>query len=1175
MLRYLYVFFLLCSITVVSAQNTQTQVKFGKNRVQYHNDFQDWSQYESDNFITYWYGESRNIGQAVVQIAEYDFEEIQAILEHRINEKIELIVYTDITDLKQSNIGIEETFVNTGGQTKIVGNKVFVYFNGDHDHLRKQVREGIASVYLDAMLFGSNLQEIVQNALMMNLPEWFKEGFIAYVGQDWSTELDNKMRDIILSGEYESFEKMAEDYPELAGHSLWHFLAVNFGNATISNLLYLTRINRSIESSFLYVLGNSYYFILKNWKTYYESRYSRDANNRLDPDGKLMEIKNRRNLPITQVKISPDGKRIAYNLNEIGRSKVYIYDVQTGKSKRVFKHGFRNPFQATDYNYPMLDWSPNNVDLAILYERRDVPKLLVYNTTTRKSKTEDFGPQFQRVYSIDYIDPSTMVISGAQSGFSDIFIYLTKTRSFRRITADFYDDLDATFVEIEGRKGIVFASNRQDSIIQPARLDTVLPIKDFDLFYYNLEENSNELVRITRTPFANEKGPVAVNDNYFAFLSDESGIYGAKQAYLEEYTAYFNQIIELTDGTEIVLHQDSSLSELDSTLIDTITLEPVIKERAIVHSATNFNTNILSQHTAPNVNLKVERFFQNGEEMVYYSELDTISRFAPRPTTFRKSRMNYFPLEPFEELDSVPIDSAGIPPIEEEIQDTIDIEENIEEPIDSSQLDLAEEDTLQYYFQAPFLVDDDTLQMGTNLKEAEAAALENLEEVDEDVYGFFNDINKEELPKYENRDVYRFIPGRIVPYRLKFRADYVTTQLDNSLLFDGLESFSANQEDIFGFPPPGILLKANFKDLFEDYEFEGGIRIPTTFDGTEYFLVFNNKKKRLDKTFAVYRRNQRFTERSRSIIPDVPNKRDVNVLLGQFSLRYPFDIFTSVTARATIRRDRVTQLSSDLPTLNIPTENVQRVGLRAEYIFDNTLDVSLNIKNGTRYKFFAEVYKKFNLELQNGLSLSFDDGAMGIVGVDFRHYERLLKHSVWATRGAAATSFGSERMLYFLGGVENWLFSQENDRIPYPQSGDFAFKALAANMRGFDLNIRNGNSFALVNTELRIPVFKYFFKRLRSSLLENFQLIGFYDVGTAWQGDSPFNEDNPLNTDTISENDFVSIKVNFFREPIVMGYGAGIRTMLFGYFIRLDYAWGIETRVVQDPKLYLSIGTDF
>ena len=182
------------------------QVEFGKNRVQYHDDFDDWLMYESYNFITYWYGKGRNIGQSVVLMAEMDFNEVQNILEHRMNDKIEIIVYTDITDLKQSNIGSEEAFVNTGGQTKIVGNKIFVHFNGDHNNLRQQVREGIASVYLNAMLFGANLQEIVQNAVMMNLPEWFKDGLISYVGNEWNTELDNRLRDVILHEDFEDFE---------------------------------------------------------------------------------------------------------------------------------------------------------------------------------------------------------------------------------------------------------------------------------------------------------------------------------------------------------------------------------------------------------------------------------------------------------------------------------------------------------------------------------------------------------------------------------------------------------------------------------------------------------------------------------------------------------------------------------------------------------------------------------------------------------------------------------------------------------------------------------------------------------------------------------------------------------------------------------------------------------
>jgi hypothetical protein len=383
----------------------------------------------------------------------------------------------------------------------------------------------------------------------------------------------------------------------------------------------------------------------------------------------------------------------------------------------------------------------------------------------------------------------------------------------------------------------------------------------------------------------------------------------------------------------------------------------------------------------------------------------------------------------------------------------------------------------------------------------------------------------------------------------------VTTQLDNSQLFDGLNSYSGVPQD-FGYPPPGILIKANFKDLLEDYEFEGGVRIPTSFNGAEYFLTFHDKKKRLDKRYSFYRRRLRFT-------PDAtppPIKYDNKIFLGQYQVRYPLDIFTSIRGTATMRFDNTTFLSTEPVTHQAPSLNAQRLGIKAEYVFDNTLDISLNILNGTRYKFFGEVVKAFDIDLGENAQFKARDGFMTIVGLDFRHYQRALKHSVLAVRTAWASSFGKEKILYMLGGTDNWLIPQFDNTIDLPPGDDFAFRTVATNARGFKINARNGNSYAVVNTEFRMPVLRYIFTRSHSNFVRNFQIITFFDAGTAWQGLNPFNEASPF---------------NYFRDPIVYGYGFGARTLLFGYFVRLDYAWGVETRQVQDPRIYFSIGMDF
>jgi hypothetical protein len=50
-------------------------------------------------------------------------------------------------------------------------------------------------------------------------------------------------------------------------------------------------------------------------------------------------------------------------------------------------------------------------------------------------------------------------------------------------------------------------------------------------------------------------------------------------------------------------------------------------------------------------------------------------------------------------------------------------------------------------------------------------------------------------------------------------------------------------------------------------------------------------------------------------------------------------------------------------------------------------------------------------------------------------------------------------------------------------------------VRGFSQNIRNGNNFAVFNSELRLPFFRYLAGHpLASGFLNNFQVVGFADV---------------------------------------------------------------------------------
>ena len=413
-----------------------------------------------------------------------------------------------------------------------------------------------------------------------------------------------------------------------------------------------------------------------------------------------------------------------------------------------------------------------------------------------------------------------------------------------------------------------------------------------------------------------------------------------------------------------------------------------------------------------------------------------------------------------------------------------------------------------------------------------------------------------------------------------FKVDALTFQLDNTPLFWGQDLYL---EGFYRFPTLGLMFKTAFTDIFEDYRLEIGARMPINFNGMEYFITLEDRKHRLDKKFSLYRRgrvDQYILTDSLSNIDETVRGRNIkHVAMAEF--RYPFTKFSAFRGTASLHADKVAVIAENQNSLREPIYNETRLGLRAEYVFDNTINLRLNAKKGTRARFYIDYFQPVGTNADS--SFRFTTGSPTIaLGIDARHYISFDNKTVFAFRFMGATSFGKQKMLYSLGGMENWLFPTRNETIPLPDANNFAYQVVSANLRGFRSNARNGSSVALINAEMRIPITEYLTRNLpRNVLLRNLQLIAFYDIGTAWQGLSPFSTDNPLNTTLIdpgaSSGVFspIRVRVNYYRRPIIQGAGFGIRTVFLGYFLRMDYAWGIETGALQKPMVYLSLGTDF
>lgn len=398
-------------------------------------------------------------------------------------------------------------------------------------------------------------------------------------------------------------------------------------------------------------------------------------------------------------------------------------------------------------------------------------------------------------------------------------------------------------------------------------------------------------------------------------------------------------------------------------------------------------------------------------------------------------------------------------------------------------------------------------------------------------------------------------------YEPSFYNSYIATQIDFSFLNNSYQPYTGGAP----YFNPGVNLLTRFGtvDLFEDYRVTGGFRFAGNFDSNEYLLSVENLKGKFDKQL-IYHRQTYFSSDDSSLF----KTHTQNIY---FSLSKPITPVLALKGTISYRYDKHVYLATDIATLNYKDISQQWASLKGEVIYDNTRNRSINIYFGTRFKIFTEYYRELTRKKSD----------MIVVGIDFRKYIRIHRELIWANRFAASTSFGPTRLLYYLGGVDNWMgylfnkYPMFDNTIPVTPNVNYGFQALATNMRGFSQNVRNGTSFALINSELRWPIVRYFAGHpLRSNFLNSLQIVGFGDIGTAWSGKSPWTGHNGYDIEKIT-NGPVTVTLDSNRDPIVEGFGAGLRAQLFGYFIRADWAWGIENRYILPKIFYLSFSLDF
>jgi hypothetical protein len=1093
-------------------------VEFGKNRVQYQKF--NWKYYQTENFNTYFSQDGLGLGKYVSQIAETELPSIEEFVEYGLQRRVNIVVYNNFDELRQSNIGLGIDWQNTGGVTKLVNNKMLVYFDGNHENMRRQIRQGIAQILVDNMLFGDDLGEFAANQALLDLPKWLTDGYIEYAAETWSPVLDDDLRSILLSGKYTNFYQFAFEKPNLAGHAFWKYFADKYGKNKVTYFYYLTRIYRNLNNASKKITKKKFKEILKDFMLEVPQQYYKDLRGRRNtPKGQLSVSEIIGKKDYIRFNANPNPKSFTYAVVEYFQGKYSVVLVQNFVTRKVLlKYGERSKGDEVNPNYPILAWDGKGTRLAVMYSTEGKLKLFVYDLVNRLKITKQELPMFDQVQDMKYmLDANTLLLSAIRSGQTDIYAYKIDKQTYDQVTNDVYDDLDPSFVAFPNKTGIIYSSNRPSA--SAASTEDSLPGKRFNIFLVDNWNKSDykQISQLTNLKIGNARYPSQYNTSHFTFVSDENGINNRYAGFFRTERAGLDTLVFI--GDEVLRNPspkevDSLLKDWDKTDIDSVGFVSITNDSSYVFPLTNYQSSLLETRTAGDN--------QQVSEVVKLGEVKLLYRLKVDENVLHRRNINANPTEYMKQvLDERKANRGRVSGLQ---QNKTDAEKKNQNDFFQSEFDNEKKDSSQ----VGKVVETTEIKQPTILSKAK---------------------------------LYEYRPP-------KFFADYAVTGFNNSSLpinkfqpYGGGAGpiYLSNGNDFNG------LIRFGTSDLMEDLKFTGGIRIAPNLRDNDLLFEFYNLRKRLDWGFTYFRSNNQVSFVNTPYI----GKEFSNYYLAR--LRYPLSRTKSLRATLGPRFDKIVVTSRDRTSLEQGDFKTTYGQLSLEYVYDNTLNPATNIWQGLRYKVFVDWFS----QLSNNVS-SPDGKSLFNAGFDIRNYYPLYRNVIWAVRAGGDFSWGPQKVVYYLGGVDNWFSPKFIDgNIP---TGDYTYQSLAVNMRGFKQNIANGNNAIVINSEIRAPVFSTLLnKPINNAFLRNFQLVQFFDFGTAWTG-SITNIERPqiVYLDQTDPNNPYSVK---FKAgglgPFAGGYGFGARTTLLGYFIRVDAAWEMSGFFRGKPMWYFAMGLDF
>ncbi|MBS1976103.1 MAG: PD40 domain-containing protein [Bacteroidetes bacterium] len=1091
------------NIPALAQKATET---FGKNRIQYRQF--NWQYISSESFDVYYYDERRKVATEAIQYLETEFDRITDLIGYSPYLKTKVFLYNSVTDMQQSNMGIMGQQFNLNGQTDFIKPYVEIAHPGTLDEFKEELVLKVSDLIVNEMMFGGSLKDMFQNAVLLNLPDWFVDGASLYAAKGWNAAMDDYVRQLVQSKRINKALRFSGPEAALVGQSVWNYIVERYGKGSMGNILNYTRVIRNEQKSMYITLGIGFKQFVTDWKRFYGGEQEKVAQSYAAPsDTNRFGPRHRKTSVYTTVKISPDGQSVAYAENDRGKFTVKVKSLQNGRETTILTGGNKVFRQTVDYRIPLLSWADSHT-LGVIGVKDGEYIFWLYDLSTR-SKLPRKLERFSNIRSFDFSGNGRLaVMSADMGGQNDLYLISSRRDRTRKLTNDVFDDFDPSF--IPNTNTVVFSSNRTTDTLNTIVKDYTKIPANYNLFSYNLDTTTNIARRITNT-LSKDYFPKALDERNVFYLSDQRGILN-----LFRYDIQTGVYAQVTNFPSSIKEYDINFRSKVMAMVMTKDL----KEDIFLMRNFNLDRQLFTPPTrrkeAQQAKIITERRKKETRQGVSIKQLIN-ERLQQKKDTVKK----------------------------EVRPDTTKLKKPF--PSDTTKVKKGEVNTEDYSFDEQPPVKKDTIVVPRKEEK-------NLNTED---YKFEDEAVKTQKPSetFLSRYMKARDNSRIMgpfPYEPKFSYENLST----NFVVDPLRGFS-------------IRIETQMNDILENFRITGGIQTAFDWKSGDVYAEMQYLKHRIDYSVRFDRKvifwsqNDQLQKYSWQKI-EFGASLPINVRM-RVGLK-PFVGFTRFVDRGP------DQAVSPGPPTYLPSKEQFYGGVKAEFIYDNSVTTGMNIIEGTRGKVSFISYA----------GLGNKAASFSQISADIRHYQKIYKEIVLALRGYTGTFFGNAPKQYVLGGTDNWFgntINYEGVKNPlYVKSGyndNLLFAEFATNLRGFNYATLYGTSVAMASAELRLPLVRALAGGpVSSNFFRNMQLTGFYDIGTSWTGTPPINSQNSLRTTEIKQGPF-QIDLKQYLNPWLYSYGFGFRSMMLGYYMKFDLAWPVENYKVQSPRFLVSVGYDF